>query len=1130
MLTEEQKEALRIQRDESEAQSRFVDSYELALIFFSEESSLPPNLRGLAPNELRIQLNNLTFEQTDGIVSNLRPQAGLSPEQQSSWIWIRGARDINNGEAAYADFIRGYTEQQIDFRSIPPSPSAEPQTISNGIARNVINDLIDSGNLPPILDVGLKDASVVINDAANGDPAAWAGNPLFLFLGEDVFLKANLLHDTSAQSQLANSGSNFRVINTDVGDTYDLLLSFKVMADIGGSDVGRLFFETIGEIWSRPGDSSFNLVNFPSNFRTFIADGYNGFVTQSDNFLRNAYGASGIDELNLGVLVPIPIIGQIASFAQELAGFFGNVSLGNIELELDRLQNNGELQSPVSGVVHGADGNDTLIGSSELPIFVLPRTAFLDGGSGDDLADYSRATEELTVTIDELGERTEAEFIGQVTSSELFGAIARSDNLYNIERILGSPQNDEFEIKTFKESLQEIDGGDGEEDTLNLSEINDSIIIDLPAGQLLSNASPLAIRNFEFFEGTTQDDIFIADDQTTSIIGGDGEDTADFSNLSSPLRLNLDPGLFGSSDVSLESIERVIGTPQNDEINGSGERETFEGGAGDDTINGGSSLFGLLDGTDSSVYEGTLDEYDIEFLSDGTVRITDRVGSRDGSDTLENIEQAIFSDTTVNLSPGQDVAFVIDTTSSMEDDIDAVKVRASEIINSIFEGEGGFLDSRIAVVGYNDPGTNTFLSFTDQPRVDDRKTAALNAINSISVSGGGDPPEAVNAGLLRALSGGAGEWREEAIARRIILFGDAPPKDTQLRGQVAALASNVNASISGSSLSSLSIAGDIETTNIADNLAVTRFALQTDAPTTTPVEIFTILIGNDSETAADFQSLATATGGQSFNALDASEIVDVIITAIQASPDDNNTPFDGISITTPIPNNLGRPQNTFNNGFYHLTELDDTGIPAEFAETPILALAGNDNLTGTEGRNYISGDQGSDTLSGLGGNDSLFGGQASDLIDGGTGDDLVWGSSDNDRLNGGDGNDSMRGGRDNDVLTGDLGNDTLWGDSGQDILVGGPGNDIFVIATESNVITPIQQADVIADFEVGVDIIGLANNLLLDRLTFEPVNLQLDAGLTTPSTAIRLDNNYLAIVQGVVDENVFATNTNFAMV
>ncbi|NEQ37394.1 MAG: VWA domain-containing protein [Okeania sp. SIO3I5] len=611
------------------------------------------------------------------------------------------------------------------------------------------------------------------------------------------------------------------------------------------------------------------------------------------------------------------------------------------------------------------------------------------------------------------------------------------------------------------------------------------------------------------------------------------------------------------------NLQVIYGTPGNDNLSissanissvsildaflivGGSGNDTLRGSLNDDELDGG-------EGFDTAVYEGKEEDYNIENLPDGSRRITRRATEENpfppgGSDILKNIEEIVFEGSSPFLA--QDVAFVIDTTSSMSDDIDQVKARASDIINAVLGNEDESIEavegdesdsrgSRIAVVGYNDPGTDVFLPFTDQPDIEQRKTAAINAINSISVSGGGDFPEVVNAGLITALSGGAGEWRPEADSRRIILFGDAPPKDTELRGQVLELASNLNAPTSGSSLSSLSIAGDIETTNIADNLAVTRFALQTDpatttptdAPTTTPVEIFTILIGNDSETAADFQSLATATGGQSFNALDASEIVDVIISAIQASPDDNNTPFDGISITTPIPNNLGRPQNTFNNGFYHLTELDDTGIPAEFAETPILALAGNDNLTGTEGRNYISGDEGSDTLSGLGGNDSLFGGQASDLIDGGTGDDLIWGSSDNDRLNGGDGNDSMRGGRDNDVLTGDLGNDTLWGDSGQDALIGGPGNDIFVIATEPNVTTPIQQADVITDFEVGVDIIGLANNLLLEQLTFEPVNLQLDAGLATPSTAIRLDSDYLAIVQGVVDVNVLATNSNFATV
>lgn len=114
----------------------------------------------------------------------------------------------------------------------------------------------------------------------------------------------------------------------------------------------------------------------------------------------------------------------------------------------------------------------------------------------------------------------------------------------------------------------------------------------------------------------------------------------------------------------------------------------------------------------------------------------------------------------------------------------------------------------------------------------------------------------MNAGLIRALSGGAGEWREEAAARRIILFGDAPPNDTYLRAQVLALASNVGTSFSSNNfLTSMSIASDIETSNVTSGLAVTRFALEAmdanSAPVTIPVEIFTVLIGNDPTTTAD---------------------------------------------------------------------------------------------------------------------------------------------------------------------------------------------------------------------------------------------------------------------------------------
>lgn len=233
---------------------------------------------------------------------------------------------------------------------------------------------------------------------------------------------------------------------------------------------------------------------------------------------------------------------------------------------------------------------------------------------------------------------------------------------------------------------------------------------------------------------------------------------------------------------------------------------------------------------------------------------------------------------------GQDIAFVVDTTGSMADDIDEVKASSTKIINSLFDSSH---NSRVAVVGYNDPGTNTFLSFTDQPEINDRKSAALSAINSISVGGGGDLPEVVNAGLIRALSGGAGQWRKEVGVRRIILFGDAPPKDTELRSQVLQLAKNLDVSIESSSLLSFAISSDIETQKVTENVTVTDFMVSAETLEATPVEfpvqIFTILVGNDPEAAADFNSLAAETGGETFTAKDAENVVSVLLQAIDES-------------------------------------------------------------------------------------------------------------------------------------------------------------------------------------------------------------------------------------------------------
>jgi len=112
-----------------------------------------------------------------------------------------------------------------------------------------------------------------------------------------------------------------------------------------------------------------------------------------------------------------------------------------------------------------------------------------------------------------------------------------------------------------------------------------------------------------------------------------------------------------------------------------------------------------------------------------------------------------------------DLIFVIDLTSSMSDDIDQVKKTAKTILNSIATA---FPDFRVAIVGYRDWSDSEM--FKDVPFSSD--AAEIQAsIDSLTVSGGGDTPEAVLEAALRAI---ALPWRD-GCNKQIILMGDAPP-------------------------------------------------------------------------------------------------------------------------------------------------------------------------------------------------------------------------------------------------------------------------------------------------------------------------------------------------------------------
>jgi serralysin len=119
--------------------------------------------------------------------------------------------------------------------------------------------------------------------------------------------------------------------------------------------------------------------------------------------------------------------------------------------------------------------------------------------------------------------------------------------------------------------------------------------------------------------GGDGDDTFLAvgTQIPDDIYGGDGTDTFDASAFSSfGLTLDLQTGVydyppgFGGPQV-IQSVENVVGTAQNDSVNGNDVANVLTGGNGDDTLNGQSSSDTIYggDGNDLIIYESG-DYYD----------------------------------------------------------------------------------------------------------------------------------------------------------------------------------------------------------------------------------------------------------------------------------------------------------------------------------------------------------------------------------------------------------------------------------------------------------------------------------------------------------------------------------------
>lgn len=192
-----------------------------------------------------------------------------------------------------------------------------------------------------------------------------------------------------------------------------------------------------------------------------------------------------------------------------------------------------------------------------------------------------------------------------------------------------------------------------------------------------------------------------------------------------------------------------------------------------------------------------------------------------------------------------DLIFCIDVTGSMADDIAGVKTAAASIVDTIAAKNDNW---RVAIIAFRDwDDSEGYAMFEDFPFSRDKSTVIAN-INSLSVGGGDDTPEAVFEALMRGIDSNAvGGWRP-GVNKQIILMGDAPPHNPSRNALTPAI--------------------------------VAQAAKDAD-----PVVIQSLVVGNygsyDTEAVEAFRELSELTGGNFLEAADASQVPEMLQQTIE---------------------------------------------------------------------------------------------------------------------------------------------------------------------------------------------------------------------------------------------------------
>ena len=735
----------------------------------------------------------------------------------------------------------------------------------------------------------------------------------------------------------------------------------------------------------------------------------------------------------------------------------------------------------------GGVGDDTLTGGAGADM--------LTGGDGDDTVSYAGSSAGVTVRLHK---------------NQAMGGDADGDTYVDMVTVSYELPDEDGVLQKHEETVPDfinvtgsgnadILAGDSRENTINGGDGDDSIYGGPGGGDDELNGGD---GNDKLFGGFGDDDLS-GDGGNDELSGGPGTDTykggsgndtiyadrkdvtgasADIDGGSNPTgaRPDFDTVSFEklkersdfigtSTDIftlgtDTSNIEKVIGTPNNDFINGSSAKETFEGNDGADTMQGGGD--GSADQADTLSYSmsdrrvivdlqaqtasGGHAQGDI--INGGTFSFHHVIGSDHndwlkGDNTNDNELTGLAGEDDMSGGGGSDTleggagADELDGGTADLDQTQSVGLDSNEDVLSYASSDAGVVVdlSTAKTSGGHAEGDEIAVIRNEYDHDGNAETDKVDVATFESVTGSAHNDSLYGDHRANTLTGGKG--------------------DDTLRGGDEQNATNT---ASGTGAASVITTGD---TLIGGPGADTLYggeSYQTKSDSTDKsdwVEHIDTASYEGSMTGVTV-NLVTNRGTAGDAAGD--RLVD-IEKVVGSSKDDTFIASEGLDR---IDGGVGADTVSYEDsyGYVHVTLSNNANTNATIAAGGLGTDGKTDNsaanlgnlTTGTAGYDEI---QNIENLIGSSKGDTLVGNDVANKLEGGGGKDTLTGNSGNDTLIGGDGDDT---------LTGNDGNDKLTGSSGDDRMTGNGDADTFIFVHGEKA-----SDDVILDFTTGEDTIML---------------------------------------------------------